>query len=693
MDCNRDEATRAKEISETKFSAKDIMGAKKFALKAQSLYPGLDGISQLLAILDVYVAAENKINGELDYYGILGVSPLADDDTVRKHYRKLALSLHPDKNKSIGADGAFKYVSEAWNLLSDKDKRTTYDHKRNGRVFKQRVRTQNGGSGAPTPSGKNGFYNFTKSTVTRTKGTTSQTKGTTSQTKGTTNSPRDNTNVTDKKGPRAVPSSSNKQTDPTPVPSPSDKQITPKTFWTVCKRCKLQYEFVRMYLNRNLLCPTCHGPFLAIETPPPNTNGSSEVPEKVQGAGENGSNPTSKDTSSKWAPFLKTANPAAVFQAASMVQQAYEKVKRDREEAQADTKRKEAFRRKISKKAANSSSKHSNSVKTKPDVDGLVANKETRPVGSSISSGQVDIKKDVSNAGIKNQLIKKATMEIRKKLHEWSSEAVIDSTVRGVGEKGNEKEKGKVDGFVNGDSNNHRNEPVATDVPDPDFHDFDHDRSEKCFEQGQVWAAYDDHDGMPRYYAMIQKVISIDPFKMKVCWLYSTPKNHPNPSSGFLKAFGEFKAGKHEIVSVPNYFSHKANFTKLANGNIRVFPRKQDVCALFRNDKKHKYDIVEVDEYDEGTGITVTPLIKVAEFKTVFHRHINPKETRVVLENEIIQFSHKIPSYLLTGQESPNAPKGCLELDPAAIPAQFLQVTENGNQDDDEMLQKDCVSK
>lgn len=656
MDCNRDEATRAKEIAETKFSAKDITGAKKFALKAQSLYPGLDGISQLLAILDVYVAAENKINGELDYYGILGVSPLADDDTVRKHYRKLALSLHPDKNKSIGADGAFKYVSEAWNLLSDKDKRTTYDHKRNGRVFKQKIRTQNGGSGAPTPSGKNGFYNFTKSTTTQTKGTT--------------------TNATNKKGPTAVPSSSNKQTGPTSGPSPSNKQITPKTFWTVCKRCKLQYEFVRMYLNRNLLCPTCHGPFLAIETPPPNTNGSSEVPGKVQGANENGSNPTSNDTSSKWAPFLKTASPAAVSQAASMVQQAYEKVKRDREEVQAATKRKEALRRKISKTAANLSAKHSNSVKTKPDVDGFVANKETRPVSSLISSGQV--------AGIKNQLIKKATMEIRKKLHEWSSETVIDSTVRGVGEK--------VNGKVNGDSKNHRIEPV---VPDPDFHDFDRERSEKCFEEGQVWAAYDDHDGMPRYYAMIQKVISIDPFKMKVCWLNSTPNNHPNPSSGFLKAFGEFKAGKHEIVSVPNYFSHKANFTKLANGNIRVFPRKHDVCALHRNDQKHKYEIVEVDEYDEETGITVTPLIKVADFKTIFHRHINPKETRVVLENEIFRFSHKIPSYLLTGHESPNAPKGCRELDPAAIPAVFLQVSENANEDDDddEMLEKDCVSK
>ncbi|KAJ9563850.1 hypothetical protein OSB04_009010 [Centaurea solstitialis] len=344
MDCNRDEATRAKVIAETKFSAKDIMGAKKFALKAQSLYPGLDGISQLCLC-----GCRKQINGELDYYEILGVNPLADDDTVRKHYRKMVLSLHPDKNKSIGADGAFKYVSEAWNFLSDKDKRTTYDHQRKARVFMQKVRTSNGASGAPpTSSGKNGFCNFTKSAITRTKsttqktkgttahtkgtsttaqtkgtsttsqtkgtsttaqtkgttsqtkgttlqtkGTTSQTKSTTVQTKGTTNSPEDNTNTANKKkGATAVPPSANKETGPTPTASvlpPSNKQIMPKTFWTICKRCKLQYEFMRKYLNRNLLCPTCHGPFLAIEVPPPHTNGSLEVSGRGQGASENGS--------------------------------------------------------------------------------------------------------------------------------------------------------------------------------------------------------------------------------------------------------------------------------------------------------------------------------------------------------------------------------------------------------------------
>jgi DnaJ-domain-containing protein 1 len=162
MECNKDEATRAKEIAEKKLFAKDIAGAKKFALKAQNLYPGLEGIPQMLATLDVYIAAENKINGEADWYGILGADPQADDEMVRKHYRKLALMLHPDKNKSIGADGAFKCISEAWSLLSDKTKRVAYDQRRNGKVFQKGSSAAGSSSAKP---GSNGSYNFTKSSV------------------------------------------------------------------------------------------------------------------------------------------------------------------------------------------------------------------------------------------------------------------------------------------------------------------------------------------------------------------------------------------------------------------------------------------------------------------------------------------------------------------------------------------------
>ncbi|KAE9589707.1 hypothetical protein Lal_00021647 [Lupinus albus] len=132
MECNKDEAIRAKEIAEKMF-AEDIFGAKKFALKAQNLYPNLEGISQLITTFDVYISAKNRINGEPDWYGILGVDRLIDENTLRKQYRKLALELHPDKNKSIGAHGAFILISEAWKIVSDKGKRVAYDEKINAK--------------------------------------------------------------------------------------------------------------------------------------------------------------------------------------------------------------------------------------------------------------------------------------------------------------------------------------------------------------------------------------------------------------------------------------------------------------------------------------------------------------------------------------------------------------------------------
>ncbi|KAK2662372.1 hypothetical protein Ddye_000946 [Dipteronia dyeriana] len=118
MLCNKDEAGRAKELAEKKFAEKDLGGAKRYALMAQRLYSDLDGLHQLLATLDVHVSFGEKINDEVDWYRVLGVEPLADDDTIRRHYRKLALVIHPDKNKSVGAEGAFHIIHEAWSLLS-----------------------------------------------------------------------------------------------------------------------------------------------------------------------------------------------------------------------------------------------------------------------------------------------------------------------------------------------------------------------------------------------------------------------------------------------------------------------------------------------------------------------------------------------------------------------------------------------
>ena len=65
-----------------------------------------------------------------DFYSILGVSRDATEDDIKKAYRKLAHKYHPDK----GGDATkFKEVSEAYQILSDREKRAQYD--KFGQVF------------------------------------------------------------------------------------------------------------------------------------------------------------------------------------------------------------------------------------------------------------------------------------------------------------------------------------------------------------------------------------------------------------------------------------------------------------------------------------------------------------------------------------------------------------------------------
>eukprot|EP01086_Lenisia_limosa_P015313 TRINITY_DN482_c0_g1_i5.p1 TRINITY_DN482_c0_g1~~TRINITY_DN482_c0_g1_i5.p1 ORF type:complete len:419 (+),score=51.06 TRINITY_DN482_c0_g1_i5:34-1257(+) len=59
------------------------------------------------------------------FYDILGVNPEADDSTIKKSYRKLAMQFHPDRNPS-GAD-KFKEISMVYDILSDPEKRSIYD--------------------------------------------------------------------------------------------------------------------------------------------------------------------------------------------------------------------------------------------------------------------------------------------------------------------------------------------------------------------------------------------------------------------------------------------------------------------------------------------------------------------------------------------------------------------------------------
>ncbi|CAB4274497.1 unnamed protein product [Prunus armeniaca] len=694
MEFNIEEALIAKEIAEKRFAERDYAGAKHYALKAKSLYPGLEGISQMLATFDVYVASEARFYGEIDHYSILGLKPSANKDAVKKQYRKMAVLLHPDKNKSVGADGAFKLVSEAWTLLSDTTKRSFYDLQRN----KQSTTTVNQPNlSSVHAGGVPGFNNCSNS------------------------------------------SASHGRLD---------------TFWTVCTSCKVQYEYLRKYVNKRLSCKNCRGIFIAVESGAAPANGSFPYPPPwsyvpSNGYGNHGfdgatyvpSNGTFfpgngvsgfhsghgyeyiPNMSFQWSSYPGTStgvvgphgssgiSPDAVYQANGNVNKAGVKVK-----SRANGKRS------TTTAVANMNSNMPPRCNELPEFknDGLDKKRKVT-VGANFRNGHDErVSKSASEAKLANGngtlgndqkipssgellarrcsvapafdakklLIEKARTEILKKLNEINLASEAAAAIKNT--------KGQVEVRQSEVTRGHQletknAEPLSINVPDPDFHDFDKDRSEECFKPKQIWALYDEEDGMPRLYCLIREVVSVKPFKILITYLNSKTDSEFGSVNwldcGFTKSCGNFRARNLDVVEQVNIFSHVLSREKAGRGGcVRIYPKRGDIWAMYRNwsrdwdrstpdEVRHQYVMVEVlDDYSEELGVCVSPLVKLDGFKTVYQSNTDSSAVQLIPRREMLRFSHQVPSWLLKGEES-NLPGKCWDLDPAATPDELLHAS------------------
>jgi hypothetical protein len=230
---------------------------------------------------------------------------------------------------------------------------------------------------------------------------------------------------------------------------------------------------------------------------------------------------------------------------------------------------------------------------------------------------------------------------------------------------------------------------VYLDCPDPDFNNFEKETADDCFAVNQCWAIYDTTDAMPRFYAIVKKVNF--PFKLQITWLEADPDEDSDVHwyAGLPIACGKFKLGKSQKTTARRMFSHQIRCIKgNGKGYYLVFPKKGETWAIFinwssnpENFRKREFAYVEIlSDFAENVGIKVAYLCKVRGFISLFEKTgKNGAYTLHILPNELYKFSHQVPSYMMSGDEREDVPKGCFELDTAALPTDIFEAEKNSS--------------
>ncbi|XP_047149884.1 uncharacterized protein LOC124821980 [Vigna umbellata] len=126
---NRAEAERWLYTANKLLTARDLHGARSFAIRARESDPTYEASEHLLTVIDTLLAGESRINDHhCDWYGILQILRYTTNmDHISSQYRRLAHLLDPSRNLFAFASHALSLVNDAWSVLSNPAKKAMYD--------------------------------------------------------------------------------------------------------------------------------------------------------------------------------------------------------------------------------------------------------------------------------------------------------------------------------------------------------------------------------------------------------------------------------------------------------------------------------------------------------------------------------------------------------------------------------------
>ncbi|XP_015698121.1 uncharacterized protein LOC102709967 isoform X2 [Oryza brachyantha] len=700
MECNREEAFRAREVAVRMMENKDFNGAQRIVLKAQKLFPELDNISQLLNICHVHCAAEARVNGDTDWYGILQVEATADDATIRKQYRKLAFSLHPDKNSFVGSEAAFKLVAEAHSLLCDPTKRRLYDIKRNN--IPRRAPKQARNPAKKTEANKYSapvygqafwticphchmqyqYYNNAINTTVcclnckrnffaynlKEQPVPTPTVPYSSQFPGNM-FPNQQRDPVSQQGHPVKLSCTGGNTDVKPGTNSRAGSDT-RTIQSEMTKGKVQFpaknqdKYSAQTANGNMggcSIPDSAGPD-TVDRQKSGTEGASvapnarNVPCSLKLSSTAGStdvkrnvaqwNGNAKEDSST--SVEKKANQSMVNQRKSSAQIANENASGRLMPDPADL---NAFDGK------NFGTEDASTVPNSAVPSSLWRSARRKQDAGDNCSLNSNVKKRQK----KNTVLSNVDMNCQQIFNDCATSGDKQSAPPHVSSTVEIQDKSKVTDANGKDSP--KAEPIDTVV-------------------GQIWALYDNLDGMPRFYARI-KHFDASNFKAHLTWLeYKAVSEEEKKwtDEELPVACGKFCLGTTEVSHDRLMFSHIVSWTKGKRRNTyEVYPTKGEVWALYKywsmqwnsdadSHRSYVYEVVKIlSNFSVNDGIAVVPLVRIKGFVSLFAT-AKDKPTMVVASSELLRFSHSIPCYRTNGNEKVGAPAGFMELDTACLP-------------------------